>query len=57
LESLVTMLRRAGYSVVAEGIETEEQAEALKKLGADKLQGYYYHRPMPESELIKLFYT
>ncbi|MBR5122220.1 MAG: phosphodiesterase [Anaerotignum sp.] len=57
LESLVTMLRRAGYSVVAEGIETEEQADTLKKLGADKLQGSYYHRPMPENELIKLFHT
>ncbi|MBR4934537.1 MAG: phosphodiesterase, partial [Anaerotignum sp.] len=57
LESLVTMLRRAGYSVVAEGIETEEQADTLKKLGADKLQGYYYHRPMPESELTKLLHT
>ena len=39
------------------GIETEEQADTLKKLGADKLQGYYYHRPMPENELTKLFHT
>ena len=55
LESLVTMMRRAGYSVVAEGIETEEQAAMLKKLGADRLQGFYYHKPMPENEILKLF--
>lgn len=55
LESLVDMLRKAGYSVVAEGIETEEQANTLRILGADRLQGYYYHRPMPEADIIKLF--
>lgn len=55
LESLITMLRRAGYSVVAEGIETEEQANTLRALDADRLQGFYYYRPMPESEIIKLF--
>lgn len=55
LESLITMLRKAGYSIVAEGIETEEQANTLRILGADRLQGFYYHRPMPESEIIRLF--
>ena len=55
LESLVDMLRKAGYSVVAEGIETEEQANTLRILGADRLQGYYYHKPMPENEIVKLF--
>ena len=55
LESLVTMMRRAGYSVVAEGIETREQADVLKKLGADRLQGFYYHKPMSEIDILKLF--
>ena len=55
LKSIITMLRRAGYSVVAEGIETEEQANILKGLGADRLQGYYYYRPMPENDILKLF--
>ena len=55
LENLVAMLRKAGYSVVAEGIETEEQANTLRILGADRLQGFYYHRPMPEEEIVRLF--
>ena len=49
------MLKKAGYSVVAEGIETEEQANTLRALGADRLQGYYYHRPMPEADIVRLF--
>ena len=55
LENLVAMLRKAGYSVVAEGIETEEQANTLRILGADRLQGFYYHRPMPEEKIVRLF--
>ena len=55
LESIVDMLRKAGYSIVAEGIETEEQANTLRILGTDRLQGYYYYKPMPESEIVKLF--
>ena len=55
LESLITMLRKAGYSVVAEGIETEEQASTLRLLDADRLQGFFFYRPMPESEIIRLF--
>ena len=49
------MLRKAGYSVVAEGIETEEQASTLRLLDADRLQGFFFYRPMPESEIIRLF--
>ena len=55
LESLVTMFRHAGYSGVAEGIETEEQAELLKAVGADRLQGFYYYQPMSEEEIAALF--
>ena len=55
LENIITMLRKAGYSVVAEGIETEEQANTLRILGADRLQGYYYHCPMPEEDILNLF--
>ena len=55
LESLIAMLRKAGYSVIAEGIETEEQANTLRILGVDRLQGYYYHSPMSEEEIVSLF--
>lgn len=43
---LVKMLKRLGFKVLAEGVETKEQAELLKKVGCDYAQGYYYAKPM-----------
>ena len=45
---LVQMLRSVSFSVVAEGVEREEQARCIRKLGADRIQGHYYARPIPE---------
>ena len=36
--------------VAAEGVETEEQYPALKKLGCAYVQGYYFSRPVPTEE-------
>jgi EAL domain-containing protein (putative c-di-GMP-specific phosphodiesterase class I) len=46
-KSLVSLSRRIGAMVVAEGIETEREAVAALELGADLLQGYYLGRPRP----------
>ncbi len=35
---------------VAEGVETEEQYLALKELGCDLAQGYYFSKPVPPEE-------
>jgi diguanylate cyclase (GGDEF)-like protein/PAS domain S-box-containing protein len=40
-----------GLDVVAEGVETPQQAEVLKSLGCQKGQGYHFARPMPASDL------
>ncbi len=40
---------------VAEGIETAEQASALRELNCELAQGYFFARPMPPSELGQLF--
>ena len=37
-------------SVIAEGVETEEQLLALKAMGCDLVQGYYFSRPVPAEE-------
>lgn len=52
VEMLIDMFHRTGFDVVAEGIETGEQARKLANLGVDFLQGFYYARPMPEDAFI-----
>jgi diguanylate cyclase (GGDEF)-like protein/PAS domain S-box-containing protein len=41
-----------GFPVVAEGVETAEQAELLIEYGCEVGQGYLYSRPLPEDELL-----
>ena len=43
-----------GLDVVAEGIETAEQAEVLKELGCPQGQGYHFARPVPAAQLTSL---
>ncbi|KLE33996.1 sensor domain-containing phosphodiesterase [Aurantiacibacter luteus] len=45
--ALVQLGRELGCSIVAEGIETEVEAEAMKALGVDLGQGYLFSRPLP----------
>lgn len=52
VRTLVSLFHDMGLQVVAEGVKAAPQAEALARYGADWIQGYYYARPMPESELI-----
>ena len=42
-----------GVPVIAEGVETEEQYLALKKLGCTIIQGYYFSKPVPAEEFEK----
>lgn len=50
---LIRMLKRMGYRVIAEGVETAEQVELLKNADCDMAQGYYYARPMPIEDFRK----
>jgi EAL domain-containing protein (putative c-di-GMP-specific phosphodiesterase class I) len=56
LVALVTQLgHQLGVTVVAEGVETEEQLSTLRSLGCDEIQGYFISRPVPEPELRSRF--
>ncbi len=50
LESIIRMTKWLGVSVIAEGVETAEQADFLKSIGCNYVQGYFYAMPMPYSE-------
>ncbi len=53
LTSIIIMIgSRLGLSVVAEGVETEIQLKYLKKHQCNKIQGYYYCKPLPEDDVI-----
>ncbi|MDO4274383.1 MAG: bifunctional diguanylate cyclase/phosphodiesterase [Eubacteriales bacterium] len=41
-----------GCQVIAEGIETEQQADMAAKMGMDKIQGFYFAKPMPGEKLV-----
>jgi diguanylate cyclase (GGDEF)-like protein len=51
VKTTVDLCRNLGISCVFEGIETEEQLEALMSLGGTVMQGYLFGRPMPASEI------
>ena len=53
-ESIVSMVKKLGYETVAEGVETEEQYEYLKKIDCDNIQGFLLGKPMPEDEISNL---
>lgn len=46
LSSVINMAKRLDLSVIAEGVETLEQAEMLCDFGCSQMQGYYFSRPM-----------
>ncbi|MFT4979080.1 MAG: diguanylate cyclase (GGDEF)-like protein/PAS domain S-box-containing protein [Myxococcota bacterium] len=49
--TIMALAQILGMGVIAEGIETIEQALFLQELGCDLVQGFYYSRPLSESEL------
>lgn len=46
IESIVRMSKKLGMSVLAEGVEQIEQADLLKRLGCNYIQGYLYSKPL-----------
>ncbi len=51
---VVRMAQGLEYITVAEGVETQEQADFLRSIGVNVFQGYLYAKPMPEDEFLKI---
>ena len=52
LAAIVTMGHALGLKVLAEGVETEEQARVLREHGCDEVQGFLYSRPVSAEKLL-----
>ncbi|MBP5312891.1 MAG: EAL domain-containing protein [Clostridia bacterium] len=50
LEAMIRIAEAFEVPTIAEGVETEEQVTALKRMGCDIIQGYYFSRPLPADE-------
>jgi diguanylate cyclase (GGDEF)-like protein/PAS domain S-box-containing protein len=55
VDGIVDLAHRLGLTVTAEGVETEEQAAALREINADYVQGHWFAQPMPPDALVAQF--
>ena len=54
LKHVITMADQLKLGLIAEGVETRDQVELLKRMGCDQVQGYYYAKPMPPEDFRRL---
>ncbi len=52
LSGVIRMGLELGFELIAEGVETQEQAEVIAALGCDDVQGYFFSKPLPASEIL-----
>jgi diguanylate cyclase (GGDEF)-like protein/PAS domain S-box-containing protein len=55
INAVVAMAKSLQMTTTAEGVETAEEAELIRNLGCDKIQGFYFGRPMTASDAAALF--
>lgn len=56
VNAIIEMGKKLGLTIIAEGVENQEQLNFLKLHKCDLIQGYYYSKPIPEAELTQLLY-
>ena len=54
VKTVLTLAHHLGMRVAVEGVETVEQFQLLRSLGADLAQGYYFAEPMPADDATEL---
>ncbi|TQR19796.1 EAL domain-containing protein [Psychrobacillus vulpis] len=52
VDCIILMAHRLHIKVVAEGVETKDQVKLLKEMDCDIIQGYYFSKPIPSTELL-----
>ena len=54
IRAVVAMAQSLEMSTTAEGTETAEEVKLVRQLGCDKIQGYYFGRPMEAADALNL---
>ena len=57
ISSVVNMTKTLGIHVLAEGVETKEQTDFLRDIGCEIMQGYYFAKPMCETDFLEYLKT
>jgi diguanylate cyclase (GGDEF)-like protein/PAS domain S-box-containing protein len=50
--TIIAMAHNLGLGVIAEGVETFEQLEFLRKIDCEEVQGFYFSKPVPNAQLV-----
>jgi len=56
VDNIIKMGHKMELNIIAEGVETKEQHEYLKVCKCNKIQGYFFSRPVPKEVAMKLIY-
>jgi EAL domain-containing protein (putative c-di-GMP-specific phosphodiesterase class I) len=51
IQSIITLGKSLGLSLIAECVENQDQAAQLKKMGCDMIQGYYFSKPLSADDI------
>ena len=54
VSTVISLAHSLQLKVVAEGVETEEQAQCLRRLNCDEMQGYWFGRPVPFERMVEV---
>ncbi len=52
VQSILNLGQSLGLQVVAEGVETKEDRDLLRRIGCGLMQGYYFHKPAPREAML-----
>jgi predicted signal transduction protein with EAL and GGDEF domain len=55
--TIIAMGHKLNLKVIAEGVETQDQLDALRRQGCDEMQGYLFSRPLSAGEISRLLAT
>jgi EAL domain-containing protein (putative c-di-GMP-specific phosphodiesterase class I) len=53
VKSIIGLARNLNMGIIAEGIETEQEAALVRKLGCEECQGFWFSKPLPLADAIK----